>query len=106
MYQAVSSGTFVFHGADMAPRSKDSRVRFLEPLATDVAAFRAAMGMGVTEIGLIRSAVRAYMDAQLNKDDELKMRYRAEREKLIAEKRQPIRLVKSDREPSAKFPKA
>ena len=80
----------------MAPRSKDSRIRLREPLATDFAAFRSAMGMGVSEIGVIRDAVRAFIDAKIKKDDELRERYETEREKLMAAKQQPIRLVKTD----------
>jgi len=83
----------------MAPKSKDSRVRFGEPLATDVAAFRAAMGLGVSEIGVIREAVRTFVEARIAKDDDLRQRYETERKKLAAAKLQPIRLVKSDEEP-------
>ena len=82
----------------MAPKSKDSRVRLLEPLATNAAAFRAAMGMGVTEIGLIRDAVRLFIDTKLAADDSLRERYGVERAKLLAEKLQPLRLVKNDDE--------
>ncbi len=80
----------------MAPISKDSRIRLLEPLATDFAAFRAALGVGASEIGVIRAAVRAYIDARLAKDDELRQLYEIERGKLMAAKRQPIRLVKTN----------
>lgn len=80
----------------MAPNSKDSRIRLLEPLATDLAAFRAAMGMGVSEIGVIRDAVRAFIDLKLRDDKALKKRFDAERKKLMAAKVQPLRLVKSD----------
>lgn len=84
----------------MAPKSKDSRLRLLEPLATDFAAFRAAIGMGASEIGVIRDAVRAFIDAKIEKDDELRAQYEAEREKLMAEKQKPLRLVKTDAEPN------
>ena len=80
----------------MAPPSKDGRIRLLEPLATDFAAFRAAMGMGVTEIGVIREAVRTFIDIQLAKDRELRKRYEAERERMRAVKVRPLRVVKSD----------
>lgn len=79
----------------MAPKSRDSRLRLLEPLATDMAAFRAAMGMGVTEIGVIRDAVRAFIDAKLAADEKLRERFETERAKLGA-KPQPLRLVKSE----------
>jgi hypothetical protein len=78
----------------MAPKSKDSRTRLLEPLATDLAAFRVAIGLGATEIGVIRDAVRAYIDRRVAADDELRARYEAERERLRVAQRQPIRLVR------------
>jgi hypothetical protein len=79
----------------MAPKSKDNRARLLEPLATDMAAFRAAVGMGATEIGVIRDAVRTYIDARVaGADDDFRARYEAERERLKATQRQPIRLVR------------
>jgi hypothetical protein len=83
----------------MAPLSKDSRIRLLEPLATDFAAFRAAMGMGVTEIGVIREAVRAFIDNRIARDRQLRKRYEIERERLRALKVQPLRIVKSDENP-------
>ena len=83
----------------MAPRSKDSRARLREPLATDLAAFRVAIGLGATEIGVIRDAVRAFIDARLERDEDLKRRYKVEREKLKAAKLEPLRLVKNDAEP-------
>jgi hypothetical protein len=83
----------------MAPLSKDSRIRLLEPLATDFAAFRAAMGMGVTEIGVIREAVRAFIDNRIAKDRQLRKRYEIERERLRTLKVQPLRIVKSDENP-------
>jgi hypothetical protein len=84
----------------MAPRSKDARIRLLEPLVTDFAAFRAALGMGVTEIGVIRDAVRAFIDNRVAADNELKQRYEAAREQLRVSRQQPIRLVKSQGEPA------
>ena len=84
----------------MAPKSKDGRLRLLEPLATDMAAFRATVGMGVAEIGVIRDAVRAFIDARL-KDDEFRARFESERANLLAKKTKPIRLVKSDKDASA-----
>ena len=83
----------------MAPPSKDGRIRLLEPLASDFAAFRAAMGMGVTEIGVIREAVRAFIDDKITKDRELRRRYEAERERLRTVKVRPLRIVKSDEDP-------
>jgi hypothetical protein len=83
----------------MAPPSKDGRIRLLEPLASDFAAFRAAMGMGVTEIGVIREAVRAFIDDKIAKDRELRRRYEAERERLRTLKVRPLRIVKSDEDP-------
>jgi hypothetical protein len=73
----------------MAPRSKDARIRLLEPLATDFAAFRAALGMGVTEIGVIRDAVRAFIESRIAADDELSQRYEAERQRLTAQQHHP-----------------
>ncbi len=84
----------------MAPKSKDGRLRLLEPLATDLAAFRATVGMGATEIGVIREAVRAFIDTRL-KDDDFRVRFEVERAKLLADKTQPIRLVKSDKDSNA-----
>jgi hypothetical protein len=78
----------------MAPRSKDKRLRLLEPLATDMAAFRAALGMGVTEIGIIRDAVRAFIDWRL-KDEEFKKKFESERKKIIETRRQPIRVIRN-----------
>jgi hypothetical protein len=80
----------------MAPKSKDGRIRLLEPLATDLAAFRAAIGLGATEIGVIREAVRAYIDGRIAADFDLKSRFEAECERLQAAKRQPIRLVRTE----------
>lgn len=65
----------------------------LEPLATDMAAFRAALGMGVTEIGIIRDAVRAFIDSRVKRDKALRDRYEEEQQKLHASKLRPIRLV-------------
>ena len=92
MYNAVPFRT-------MAPKSKDGRVRLLEPLATDMAAFRATIGMGATEIGVIRDAVRAFIDARLE-DDDFRARFEAERAKIVAAKTKPIRLVKGDEDAS------
>jgi hypothetical protein len=80
----------------MAPKSKDSRTRLLEPLATDLAAFRSAIGLGATEIGVIRDAVRAYIDSRVAADDDLRGRYEAMREQLRAAHHQPIRLVREN----------
>ncbi len=84
----------------MSPKSKDSRARLLEPLATDLAAFRAAVGLGNTEIGVIREAVRVYIDTQVSKDEDLRRRYETEKAKLIAAKVHPLRLVKNDSKPT------
>jgi hypothetical protein len=84
----------------MAPKSKDSRIRLLEPLATDMAAFRIAVGEGNSEIGIIRAAVRVYIDQRVGKDGELLKRYEAERESLQAMKVQPLRLVTKGGEPT------
>jgi hypothetical protein len=83
----------------MAPNSKDSRTRLLEPLATDMAAFRAAMGMGITEIGVIREAVRTFIDDKLAGDENFRARFEVEKKRLLEQRHQPIRLVI---EPSAK----
>lgn len=96
MYNDVPTRTIWY----MAPRSKDRRIRLLEPLATDFAAFRAALGVGATEIGVIRAAVRAFIDVRIGADDELRARYEAERDRLRTARAQPIRLVKSDGEPT------
>lgn len=85
----------------MAPPSKDKRARLLEPLATDFAAFRTALGVGATEVGIIRDAVRAFIDARVARDEELKQRYGAERDRLRATRHQPIRLVKSEGDTTA-----
>jgi hypothetical protein len=62
-----------------------------EPLATELAAFRAALGGGNTEIGVVRDAVRAYIRARREADKALDQQYRDELAKLT--RRQPIRLV-------------
>lgn len=80
----------------MAPPSKDGRIRLLEPLATDFAAFRVAIGMGATEIGVIREAVRALIEDRIAKDRHLRQRYEEERDRLRALKVRPLRVVKSD----------
>ena len=85
-------------GTKMAPKSKDSRIRLKEPLATDALAFREAVGLGASEIGLIRAAVRMYIDARIKKNKELKTKYEAARGRLIAERRQPLRLVKTEKD--------
>ncbi len=84
----------------MPPKSRDGRLRLLEPLATDLAAFRATVGMGATEIGVIREAVSAFIEARL-KDDDFRTRFEEERAKIMADKAKPIRLVKSDKDASA-----
>jgi len=83
-------------GQNMAPRSKDSRLRLLEPLAGDLTAFRLATGMGVTEIGIVRDAVRAFINSRVARDRGLRERYEAERAIMRAGQRQPIRLVKAE----------
>jgi hypothetical protein len=80
----------------MAPKSKDTRTRLLEPLATDMGAFRAAIGMGASEIGIIREAVRAFIDSKTTADADLKKRFDIEKERLLGAKRQPLRLVKDE----------
>ena len=80
----------------MAPRSKDSRLRLGEPLATEFAAFRKAMGMGNSEIGMVRDAIRAFIRNALTRDDELNSRYEAELEIMLVALRQPLRLVPKD----------
>jgi len=82
----------------MSPRSKDTRLRLLEPLATDFAAFRAAIGLGATEIGIVRDAVRAFIDARISKDDDLRARFEAERDRLSQRKTRTLKLVKSEPE--------
>jgi len=81
----------------MPPKSKDTRVRLLEPLATEFAAFRAALGLGATEIGVIREAVKMFIAARCAKDDDLRARY--EEELARAHKAQPLRLIKLDDRP-------
>ena len=85
----------------MAPKSKDGRARLKEPLATDAAAFRAAMGLGVTEVGLIRDAVRSFIDARLTADDALRARFEVERARLMQERVTPLRLVKTENDQGA-----
>jgi hypothetical protein len=52
--------------------------------------------MGVTEIGIIRDAVRAFIERRISNDDDLRQRYETIREQLRMTRHQPIRLVKSD----------
>jgi hypothetical protein len=84
----------------MPPKSRDSRIRLLEPLATEMAAYRAAVGQGVTEIGVIREAVREFIRNR-TMDGPLKELYETELRRLMAEK--PLRLVTdSDDVPSGR----
>jgi len=83
----------------MAPKSKDTRIRLLEPLATEFAALRKVIGGGNTEIGVIRDAAHAYIQLRL-KDKKFRTQYEAELAKLMATKKQPIRLVKTENEPN------
>lgn len=78
----------------MAPKSKDSRIRLLEPLATEFAALRAAIGGGSTEIGALREAAAAYIKLR-TKDRKFRARYEEELKKLLGSKRQRFRVVKS-----------
>ena len=84
----------------MAPKSRDSRIRLGEPLATEFAAFRAALGLGASEIGVIRDAVRAFIAARVGRDEDLKASYEAELARLNAAKLQPLRIVRSTDEAS------
>jgi len=77
----------------MAPRSKDGRIRLLEPLATEFAALRAVIGGGNTEIGMIRDAVREFIWLRTKRDKELRARYEAELARLNSVKKQPLRLI-------------
>ena len=79
----------------MPPKSKDSRVRLGEPLATDFAALRAALGLGNTEIGVIREAVREYINRK-TKNKTVKQRYDAERARIHVAKVKPLRVVSAD----------
>jgi hypothetical protein len=54
------------------------------------------MGMGVTEIGIIRDAVRSYIESRISADDDLKARFETEREKIRTARQQPIRLIKGE----------
>ena len=69
---------------------RDSRIRLLEPLATKWRRTQQQVGQGVTEIGVIREAVREFIRNR-TKDRPLKELYEAELRRLMAEK--PIRLV-------------
>ena len=80
----------------MAPKSKDGRIRLQEPLATDFAAFRVALGGGATEVGVIRDAVRAYINMRIGREPYLKEAYETERARRHAEKMKPLRLVKPE----------
>jgi hypothetical protein len=55
--------------------------------------------MGATEIGVIRDAVRAFIDDRIAKDRQLRRRYEAERDRLRALKVRPLRVVTSDTPP-------
>jgi hypothetical protein len=84
----------------MPPKSKDSRIRLGEPLATELAAYRAAIGQGATEIGVIRDAVREFITNRTRKDRALRERYEKERRRITGEKVRPLRLVSdADNEP-------
>jgi hypothetical protein len=81
----------------MAPKSKDGRIRLGEPLATEMSAYRAALGQGSTEIGVIREAVREFIASRVAKDRTLRRRYEAERRRIAGQKVRPLRLVTPDK---------
>jgi hypothetical protein len=81
----------------VAPKSKGARVPLKEPLGTQFEALRVVLGGGNTEIGVLRDAVAAYIELKL-KDRKLRARYEAELAKLMADKVQPLRLIKKDGE--------
>jgi hypothetical protein len=66
----------------MPPKSKDGRARLGEPLASQLAAFRVAAGLGATEVGVIREAVHELIQSRIKKDRALKKKYLAELAKL------------------------
>jgi hypothetical protein len=76
----------------MAPQSKDGRLRLGEPLATDLAALRAVIGLGNTEIAVVRVAVRHYIDMRL-KNKKIRALYDIERQRLAVLKRKPLHVV-------------
>jgi len=84
----------------MAPKSKDGRARLGRNLATDLLAFRNALGMGTTEVGIIRDAVRAFIEIKIGADEDLRQRYEAERHRLHSAETQAIRLVRLKGEPT------
>jgi hypothetical protein len=81
----------------MAPRSKGGRLRLGEPLKTELEALRSVLGMGNSEIGIVRDALRAFIRAKL-KDRALRRQYDDEFKRLQSAKVKPMRLVSSDGE--------
>jgi hypothetical protein len=77
----------------MSPKSRDSRLRLLEPLSTEFAAFRAALGLGASEVGIVRDAVKAFIKQRTERDADLKARYEEELARLNAAKVRPLRLI-------------
>jgi hypothetical protein len=65
-----------------------------------MAAYRAAIGQGTTEIGVIRDAVREFIGARTKKDRALRERYEAERRRLAGERVRPLRVVSENGEGS------
>jgi hypothetical protein len=58
-----------------------------------MAAYRAAVGQGASEIGVIRDAVREFINSRTRKDRALRERYEAEQRRIMGEKIRPLRLV-------------
>jgi hypothetical protein len=81
----------------MAPRSKGSRLRLGEPFKTELEAFRNVAGMGNSEIGVVRDAVRAFIRAK-TKDRALRRLYEEELRRLQSAKIKPLRIASSNGE--------
>lgn len=79
----------------MAPKSKNARVPLGEPLATEFAALREAIGAGNTEIGVLRDAVRAYI-REKTKNKAFREQYQAALSRLMATR--PLRVVSDNSE--------
>ena len=69
MYNFVPSGAF------MARKTTGSRLNLGEPLASELTALCEALDGKPPEIGIVRQALRAYIDSKVAGDRELRQRY-------------------------------
>jgi hypothetical protein len=81
----------------MSQRSKGSRLKLGEPLASDLLDFRAA-SYWAPEIEVVREAVRRHIDTRLNAEPEMKRRFEQARRTRLGLKHDNIRVIQPARE--------